>query len=86
MFLLRIATEVDWETEEMCFQTFCRETAIYYSKIAESTDEDKSQWTIEHILYPALKEFFLPPNNFMLNSSILQIGNLPDLYKVFERC
>ena len=48
---------------------------------------DKSwKWTIEHVLYPAFRTFLFPPKSFAEDSSILQIANLPDLYKVFERC
>lgn len=46
----------------------------------------KWRWTIEHVLYPAFKNQFLPPKQFAENASILQIANLHDLYKVFERC
>lgn len=107
MFILRLATEVDWESEEECFRTFARECSLFYginSKLklkkirpALSSQEDKStnqedfpdydwRWTIEHVLYPALKNMFLPPKEFAENASILQIANLHDLYKVFERC
>ena len=29
MYLLRLATEVDWESEEECFSSFCRVTAQF---------------------------------------------------------
>ncbi|XP_071818639.1 DNA mismatch repair protein Mlh1-like isoform X2 [Apostichopus japonicus] len=105
MFVLRLATEVDWESEDECFRSFARECSLFYGvhrKLRltdEKTDGAKSQdakeedfptynwrWTIEHVLYPALKNQFLPPKEFAENASILQIANLHDLYKVFERC
>jgi hypothetical protein len=44
------------------------------------------KWVIEHVIYPALRLSFLPPKRFAEDATILQIANLPDLYKVFERC
>lgn len=34
MFVLRLATEVDWDKEKECFQGVCKETAHFYSRIA----------------------------------------------------
>lgn len=44
------------------------------------------KWTVEHVIYPAFKSSLLPPKHFADNASVLQVANLPDLYKVFERC
>ena len=30
MFVLRVATNVDWEEEEACFDTFCQELSNFY--------------------------------------------------------
>ena len=30
MFVLRVATNVDWDEEESCFDTFCKELATFY--------------------------------------------------------
>lgn len=49
-------------------------------------DKTSWKWTVEHVLYPALRNFFYPPKHIAEDSSVLQIANLPDLYKVFERC
>ncbi|CAC5418695.1 MLH1 [Mytilus coruscus] len=97
MFVLRLATEVNWDSEKECFDTFARETSDFYSikksmfqdKNSDSQEEDVDKswkWTIEHVLYPAFRTFLFPPKSFAEDSSILQIANLPDLYKVFERC
>lgn len=43
LYVLRIATEVEWNSEKDCFQTFCRETAKFYAipeKIYEDPDEE----------------------------------------------
>lgn len=44
------------------------------------------KWTVEHILYKAFRSYLLPPTNFREDGNVLQLANLPDLYKVFERC
>lgn len=44
------------------------------------------KWTVEHVLYKAFRSHLLPPKHFTEDGNILQLANLPDLYKVFERC
>lgn len=44
------------------------------------------QWVVEHVIFPALKSDFIPPRKMADDGSILQIADLHDLYKVFERC
>ena len=44
------------------------------------------KWTVEHIIYKAFRSHLLPPKHFTEDGNILQLANLPDLYKVFERC
>jgi len=48
--------------------------------------KSKWEWVVEHVVYRAIKRHFLPTTNIAKNSAILQLANLPDLYKVFERC
>lgn len=92
MYLLRLATEVNWESERECFETFCRETADFYAMPHyedHSTAEEgpgRWKWVTEHVVYPAMKAHLKLPSEFTDNSCILQIANLSDLYKVFERC
>ncbi|XP_054718998.1 DNA mismatch repair protein Mlh1-like [Uloborus diversus] len=98
-FVLRLASDVEWSSEKECFETFCREVAALYavpnssyfenSSNSSKCEENKKpswQWTIEHAVYAAIKSHLKPPRRFSTDSSILQIANLPDLYKVFERC
>ncbi|XP_033917892.1 DNA mismatch repair protein Mlh1 isoform X2 [Melopsittacus undulatus] len=102
MFILRLATEVSWDQEKPCFETLSKELALFYSirkqyitneatptnSQAEGSDSGstKWKWTVEHILYKAFRTYLLPPKHFAEDGSILQVANLPDLYKVFERC
>ncbi|XP_052744921.1 DNA mismatch repair protein Mlh1 [Bicyclus anynana] len=88
-YLVRLVTEINWESEKECFDTLCRQTAIFYSQSNPDTVEDivKSEmWKQEHVIFPAIKRNFLPPVSFVSNGAILQIASLSDLYKVFERC
>ncbi|XP_054847024.1 DNA mismatch repair protein Mlh1 isoform X2 [Eublepharis macularius] len=102
MFVLRLATEVNWDEEKECFESLSKECALLYSirkqHIMDESDLDVQQadklgpnmhswkWTVEHVLYKAFKAYLLPPKNFTEDGNILQLANLPDLYKVFERC
>ncbi|KPJ03181.1 DNA mismatch repair protein Mlh1 [Papilio xuthus] len=88
-YLVRLVSEVNWDSEKECFDTFCRQTAIFYSQPNpdSTTETHKSEeWKQEHVIFPAIRRNFLPPNRFVTNGVILQIANLSDLYKVFERC
>lgn len=86
LYILRLATEVEWDDEKEFFQTFSRETARFYAEIAKTSPENEWMWSVEHVIYPALKNNFMPPKEFESNKSFLEIASLPNLYKVFERC
>ncbi|XP_065215120.1 DNA mismatch repair protein Mlh1 isoform X1 [Planococcus citri] len=96
-YALTLATEVNWEEELPCFKTFCEQTASFYAygwkKENVPDDEDltdgeclKWTWTLEHVLYPAIKKHLLPSKKLFNDRAVLQIASLPQLYKVFERC
>ncbi|XP_063541972.1 DNA mismatch repair protein Mlh1 isoform X1 [Cydia strobilella] len=88
-YLVRLVTEVNWDSEKECFDSLSRQTAIFYSQPNPDTTTEsvKSEhWKQEHVIFPAIRRNFLPPTSFVSNGAILQIANLPDLYKVFERC
>lgn len=84
MYILRLVTEVNWLKEKECFENFSRETARYYSRIPLSCDENQWKWLIEHVLFDNIKKYLIPSNQ--LETSILKIASLANLYKVFERC
>lgn len=95
VYLIKLATEVNWKDEQSCFDSFCKETANFYavrengrfdSGQHNNGDDEKWKYTLEHVLYPAMKKSLLPPEICGQDMTILQIANLPDLYKVFERC
>ncbi|XP_062970856.1 DNA mismatch repair protein Mlh1 isoform X2 [Cynocephalus volans] len=102
IFILRLATEVNWDEEKECFESLSKECAMFYSVRKQYISEESTlssqqsevpgstsnswKWTVEHIVYKAFRSHLLPPKHFTEDGNILQLANLPDLYKVFERC
>ncbi|XP_029796288.1 DNA mismatch repair protein Mlh1 isoform X3 [Suricata suricatta] len=102
IFILRLATEVNWDEEKECFETLSKECATFYSVRKQYVCEDSTlsgqqsdvpassanpwKWTVEHVVYKAFRSHLLPPEHFSEDGTVLQLANLPDLYKVFERC
>ncbi|XP_063916491.1 DNA mismatch repair protein Mlh1 [Zophobas morio] len=88
VYIVRLATEVNWETERECFESFAKETALYYSQMSEDSawEGNDWKWLTEHVVYSSVKQYFIPPKKFTENGAVLEVANLPNLYKVFERC
>ena len=90
MFLLRLGTEVEWETEKECFQTLACEFAEFYAPLSATDskqDEDKDvAWIVQHVLFPAFRSMLQPSQRIASDGSVLEIASLENLYKVFERC
>lgn len=102
IFILRLATEVNWDEEKECFESLSKECAMFYSVRKQYISEESTlsgqqgggpssapqpwKWTVEHIVYKAFRSHLLPPKHFTEDGTVLQLANLPDLYKVFERC
>ena len=100
IFMLRLATEVDWKKEKDCIESICNEISIFYSikntnseldlgNTAESQSTNKTtkptkKWLIEHIIYTSFRNILLPSTNS--EESLHKLVDLHDLYKVFERC
>ncbi|KAI8647179.1 hypothetical protein BD408DRAFT_378988 [Parasitella parasitica] len=82
LFLLRLGTEVNWESEKECFHTLAKELAIFYSAEPPLSQDDLLK--VEHYIFPSFKTHFSAPAS--LKKHITQVANLTDLYKVFERC
>ncbi|KAI5069224.1 hypothetical protein GOP47_0015525 [Adiantum capillus-veneris] len=43
-------------------------------------------WTIEHVLFPALRLFLKPPKHMATDGTAVQVACLENLYRIFERC
>ncbi|KAF9254890.1 DNA binding protein [Marasmius fiardii PR-910] len=99
--LMRLGPQVNWMSETECFDTFLRELAYFYipgplittndhhaadaTGKEESTAEKAEKWQIQHVLFPATRRYLLAPKS-LLEQDVVQVADLPELYKVFERC
>ncbi|GAM26719.1 hypothetical protein SAMD00019534_098940 [Acytostelium subglobosum LB1] len=101
VFMLHLATEVDWEFEKECFDSIAKELSVFY-KIEASLPVDNNnnnntstthngqkrngrEWVIQHLIFPALKRL-VPPKSFSNDGTIIMVTSLEKLFKVFERC
>ncbi|KAL1741295.1 hypothetical protein HDZ31DRAFT_84907 [Schizophyllum fasciatum] len=96
-FVLHLGPQVDWTSEQGCFETFLRELAYFYvpgpgafaplgDAIERGADEEKAErWQIEHVLFAAMRKYLTPPKA-LLDRDVVQVADLPELYKIFERC
>lgn len=82
-FLLRLATETDWNDEFQCFFDISTEISRYYSLwFKQYSGLDATAVN----LLQALKSYLIPNKSMHIEGVIVQIACLNDLYKVFERC
>lgn len=92
-FLMRLGPQVNWISERECFESFMRELACFYSPPSsysslddgDGTQEKSEAWQVEHVLFHALRKYLVAPKS-LLDSDVIQVASLPDLYRVFERC
>jgi len=73
-----------WFTGDICFLSLiCNVVYIYKSSLKK---EHPWRWITEHVIFPAFRTELIPPRQMAEDGSVLQIADLHDLYKVFERC
>ncbi|ORY35398.1 putative DNA binding protein [Naematelia encephala] len=95
------ASKVNWTSEKECFQTVLRELAFFYSprpsdvdSMATDAEKQHRDWQLEHVFFPACRrrEVVWPRAREMGGSGVgregvvQQVANLPDLFRIFERC
>lgn len=98
----RLGTKVNWEEEQACLDGIMRQLALLYvPEIIESVDlerhdisEDRKtsfvnktrdlSVVLDNVVFPCIKKRFLAPRELV--KDIVEIANLPGLYRVFERC
>jgi len=91
MFLLRLATEVNWNEEESCFEGIAMEVAEFCSiqpavGEGQAVVREEIAEEIQHRIFPWLKKRLLPPHEFASDSTLIQVACLEKLYQIFERC
>ena len=99
-FLLCLGTRVDWTDEKECFSSILRELAFFYSpryprlegelgeegEGREGGERKHARWQIEHILWPSMRKYTCWKKGSLINGDLKQVANLPDLFRIFERC
>lgn len=96
LFFFRLGPQVDWDDEKGCFFTLCRELGLAHvppSWGTESTQpvpteqREHEAWIVQHVwfanMHGARGRCIVPTT---LPDVFTQVANLPDLYRVFERC
>ncbi|XP_015886329.3 DNA mismatch repair protein MLH1 isoform X1 [Ziziphus jujuba] len=63
------------------------ETEIDHELLSEAeTAWAQREWSIQHVLIPAMRLFLKPPTFMATNGTFVQVASLEKLYKIFERC
>jgi len=89
--------QIDWSVEKTCLDGICQQLAWFYGMTAphalasdpadiQQQSGQEFRWQVEHVLFPALRFYLVPDKKLADSGSIIQVADLPDLYKVFERC
>jgi DNA mismatch repair protein MLH1 len=89
-FLFRASTCVDWRSEIGCFRTLAAELARFYALAPPDhylSTEPSLRWLMQHAVFPAMRTSFSPPRWIAENGRVVvQIADLKELFRVFERC
>ncbi|XP_034679901.1 DNA mismatch repair protein MLH1-like isoform X1 [Vitis riparia] len=63
------------------------EEQIDHELLAEAENAwAQREWSIQHVLFPAVRLFFKPPTSMATDGTFVQVASLEKLYKIFERC
>jgi DNA mismatch repair protein MLH1 len=52
----------------------------------EKEEERHARWQLEHILFPSMRKYTHWKRDSLSNGDLKQVANLPDLFRIFERC
>lgn len=88
IFLYRLATNVMYDDEKSCLDAILRQLALLHIPLVLKEDDEESvenlNSTMEDVLVPQIKRTLVAPG--WLKKDIVEVADLPGLYRVFERC
>lgn len=96
-FIYRLGAKIDYDDEEKCLGQIMHQIALLYipeTIMAENETQEAQQIaardtntldrSFEHTVFPAVRQQLIAPEKLLLE--VIQVADLPGLYKVFERC
>jgi DNA mismatch repair protein MLH1 len=92
-FIHHLISRVNWSHERECFEGILNALALFQlpdpvdSTSSDPADEEHRRTIasdLETLLFPAVKSRLIAPRSLV--DSVVQIADLPSLYRVFERC
>ncbi|KAJ1733549.1 DNA mismatch repair protein [Coemansia sp. Benny D160-2] len=92
LFLYNAAFSIDWENEQPFLKGFINALASLYALEPPLPDDplnakEAYRLMTEHRIFPSFKETsFWAPNMLLTENAVIQLADLPDLYRIFERC
>ncbi|KAJ2759946.1 DNA mismatch repair protein [Coemansia nantahalensis] len=92
LFLYNAARSVNWDDEQQFFRTFGRALASFYAlepplDADPQSAKDSYRLMVEHRIMPSFKgSSFWAPACILTENALVQLADLPDLYRIFERC
>ena len=86
LFIIRMATDVDYDDEKQCFKSICTELSTYYARVSLTATDKDFHFLMQNVIYPEIRKNLRPPAKFLNDGTFLKMTSLQELYKVFERC
>ena len=86
LFIIRMATDVDYDDEKQCFKSICTELSAYYARLSLTATDKDFHFLSQNVIYPEIRRNLQPPAKFLKDGTFLKMTSLQELYKVFERC
>ncbi|KAJ2005929.1 DNA mismatch repair protein [Coemansia thaxteri] len=92
LLLYNATFSVNWDDEQQFFKSFGNVLAAFYSLEPPLANDpqsatDEYRLMVEHRIMPSLKgSSFWAPTSLLTENALVQLVDLPDLYRIFERC
>ncbi|KAJ1958805.1 DNA mismatch repair protein [Linderina pennispora] len=92
LFLYNATYFVNWDDEQAFFKSFINVLATMFAlepplQSDPQSAKDEYRMMVEHRILAALKgSSFWAPNAMLTECCITELADVPDLYKIFERC